>query len=106
MKSTNNLNLSQRTLGPISDLERHLPEEWWRTLFNAVYLCTDGDVVENYDNTKKEVDIIISSLDLKENEKILDLCCGQGRHSIELAMRGFNYLTGIDMVPVKAYETI
>lgn len=96
MKSTNNFKLSLRTLGPISDLERHLPEEWWRTLFNAVYLCTDGDVVENYDNTKKEVDIIISSLDLKENEKILDLCCGQGRHSIELAMRGFNNLTGID----------
>ena len=28
----------QRTLGPVSDLERHLPSEWWRTLFNSLYL--------------------------------------------------------------------
>ena len=26
-----------RTLGPVSDLERHLPADWWKTLFNAVY---------------------------------------------------------------------
>ena len=41
----------QRTLGPVPDLERHLPSEWWRTLFNSVYLKTDGDVVENDLNT-------------------------------------------------------
>src|SRR5205807_1772943 len=29
-----------RTLGPVSDLERHLPSEWWRTLFNSLYLET------------------------------------------------------------------
>ena len=32
---------SQRTLGPVSDLERHLPPEWWKTLFNSLYLKTD-----------------------------------------------------------------
>ena len=37
---------TQKTLGPISDLERHLPPEWWRSLFNALYLKTDGDVTE------------------------------------------------------------
>jgi hypothetical protein len=26
-----------RTLGPVADLERHLPADWWRTLFNATY---------------------------------------------------------------------
>ena len=31
-----------RTLGPISDLERHLPSDWWRTLFNSLYLKTDA----------------------------------------------------------------
>ncbi len=34
-------------LGPVADLEAHLPEEWWRKLFNALYVKTDGDVVEN-----------------------------------------------------------
>ena len=32
-------------MGPVSDLERHLPSDWWRTLFNSLYLETDGDVV-------------------------------------------------------------
>ena len=34
-------------LGPVADLEAHLPAEWWRKLFNALYVKTDGDVVEN-----------------------------------------------------------
>jgi hypothetical protein len=30
--------IGARTLGPVSDLERHLPSDWWRTLFNSLYL--------------------------------------------------------------------
>jgi len=26
-----------KTVGPIPDLERHLPTEWWRTLFNSIW---------------------------------------------------------------------
>ncbi len=96
MQSIQDANATQRTLGPLSDLERHLPDEWWRTLFNAVYLSTDGDVVENEANTKMEINLLASVIDLNKNGRILDLCCGQGRHSIELARRGYNYLTGID----------
>ena len=44
-------NSATKTLGPISDLERHLPTDWWQTLFNSLYLKTDGDVVENDANT-------------------------------------------------------
>ena len=36
-----------RTLGPVADLESHLPEEWWNEIFDSLYLMTDGDVVEN-----------------------------------------------------------
>ncbi len=85
-----------KTLGPISDLERHLPNEWWRTLFNSIYLKTDGDVVENDTNTSREVELLIASASLEPNDRILDLCCGQGRHSIELARRGFRHVTGVD----------
>jgi D-alanine-D-alanine ligase len=85
-----------RTLGPISDLERHLPAEWWRSLFNAVYLKTDGDVVENDAATAAEVDLLVKALGLEPNDRVLDLCCGQGRHCLELAKRGFRQLTGID----------
>ena len=85
-----------RTLGPVSDLERHLPSEWWRTLFNSLYLETDGDVVENDRNTAQEVDLLIRSAGLERNDRILDLCCGQGRHSLELARRGFTQCHRLD----------
>lgn len=85
-----------RTLGPVSDLERHLPVDWWKTLFNSVYLKTDGDVVENNDNTVREVDLLIRAAGLETNDRILDLCCGQGRHCLELANRGYRNITGVD----------
>ncbi len=83
-------------LGPVSDLEQHLPEEWWRKLFNALYVKTDGDVVENVENTRREVDFIVSSAAIQPHSAILDLCCGQGRHCLELARRGFKNVMGVD----------
>ena len=85
-----------RTLGPVTDLEHHLPNEWWRNLFNSLYLKTDGDVVENDDNTVREIDAVIAAAGLDPNDRVLDLCCGQGRHSLELARRGFKKVLGID----------
>lgn len=85
-----------KTVGPIPDLERHLPSDWWRTLFNSIYLKTDGDVVENDRNTARDVDLLIRAAGLEPNDRILDLCCGQGRHCLELARRGFKQITGFD----------
>ena len=76
--------------------EAHLPEEWWRKLFNALYVKTDGDVVENTENTRREVDFIVSSAAIQSHSHILDLCCGQGRHCLELARRGFKHVMGLD----------
>lgn len=86
----------QRSLGPVADLETHLPDEWWNKLFNALYVKTDGDVVENTENTKREVDRLLAAVDVTPDQRILDLCCGQGRHSLELARRGFAGVTGVD----------
>ncbi len=83
-------------LGPVADLEAHLPEEWWRKLFNALYVKTDGDVVENNENTRREVDFIVTSANVQPHSHILDLCCGQGRHCLELARRGFRNVMGLD----------
>ena len=83
-------------LGPVADLEAHLPEEWWRKLFNALYVKTDGDVVENLENTRREVDFIVASAAIQPHSHILDLCCGQGRHCLELARRGFKHVMGLD----------
>ncbi|HRK19986.1 MAG TPA: methyltransferase domain-containing protein [Hyphomicrobiaceae bacterium] len=83
-------------LGPVSDLEQHLPQEWWRKLFNALYVKTDGDVVENNENTRRDVDFIVAAAAIQPHSAILDLCCGQGRHCLELARRGFRNVTGVD----------
>jgi D-alanine-D-alanine ligase len=94
--SSNTAGVPVRTLGPISDLERHLPPDWWRGLFNSLYLKTDGDVVENDANTAAEIDLLISAAGLEPNDQVLDLCCGQGRHALALAGRGFSRVTGLD----------
>jgi D-alanine-D-alanine ligase len=83
-------------LGPVADLEAHLPAEWWRKLFNALYVKTDGDVVENNENTRRDVDFILAAAPVQSHSQILDLCCGQGRHCIELARRGFKNVIGVD----------
>jgi D-alanine-D-alanine ligase len=89
-------NLSSKTLGPLADLEAHLPEDWWHKLFNALYLKTDGDVVENYENTQREVDFIENATSITKKSDILDLCCGQGRHVLELSQRGYKKTIGLD----------
>src|SRR3984893_13057375 len=78
-----------RTLGPVSDLERHLPSEWWRTLFNSLYLETDGDIVENDRTTEMELSLLVRRPGLQGDVRLLALCCGPGRHSLEVALRGF-----------------
>lgn len=50
------------------------------------------------EDTKRQVDFLVEKLQLKGGEKILDLACGFGRHSLELARRGFD-VTGVDITP-------
>ena len=83
-------------LGPVDNLESYVKADWWRHLFNANYLRTDGDVVKDDDITRNEVDIFLAALNLPAESRILDLCCGQGRHSLEIAKRGYANVVGFD----------
>jgi len=85
-----------KCLGPISHLEKRVPSDWWRRIFNSLYLKTDADIVDDQSTTCREVDMFSKILQLSSEDKILDLCCGQGRHSLELANRGFKYVEGLD----------
>jgi len=86
----------RRLLGPVSNLEEHVPREWWRGIFNSLYLKTDANVVDDQHITSKEVNLFSGILRLSSEDKILDLCCGQGRHSLELVRRGFQNVEGLD----------
>ncbi len=83
-------------LGPVEDLESYVKADWWRQIFNANYLRTDGDVVEDPTITKEEIDLFLNALNPSPEDAILDLCCGQGRHTLELARRGYTELAGLD----------
>ena len=47
------------------------------------------------EKTKEEVDSLLSLLKIKPPASVLDLCCGPGRHSLELIRLGFK-VTGVD----------
>jgi D-alanine-D-alanine ligase len=83
-------------LGPVEDLESYVKADWWRLIFNANYLRTDADVVEDSNITKTELNLFMTALDLPKDAQILDLCCGQGRHSLELAKQGHTQVIGLD----------
>lgn len=52
------------------------------------------------EDTENEVNFIIKALKLTGTERILDLACGWGRHSLAFARRGFS-VVGVDII--KAY---
>lgn len=70
--------------------------DWWKTLFDEVYLLTDAKFVCDPALTEREVDTIEQALSLTPEHRVLDLCGGQGRHAIELANRGYRHLTVAD----------
>lgn len=67
----------------------HEDDEFWES--TGSWLFTD----QAWQLSIEEVDQLISLLDLKPPADILDLCCGPGRHALELDRRGF-IVTAVD----------
>lgn len=72
--------------------EQQIP--WYRKWFNQDYLKLYA--YRNLEEASKQVEFLIHAMSLHGSETILDLGCGTGRHSLELAKRGFT-VTGIDL---------
>ena len=68
--------------------------DWWQGWFGPGYLALYDAVLA--ERTPIEVDQIEALLHLRPPRRILDLPCGQGRHAIELARRGYD-VTGVDL---------
>jgi D-alanine-D-alanine ligase len=70
--------------------------DWWKTLFDEVYLVTDARSVDDDSVTRQEIDFFTALISLQPHERILDLCGGHGRHTMELYRRGFHNCTVLD----------
>lgn len=70
--------------------------DWWQTLFDEVYLITDARTVGDADITRREIDLFCRVVPLRPSERILDLCGGQGRHTLEFCRRGYGACTVVD----------
>lgn len=75
-------------------LERFL--EFSESQLQDAYSRMDMPVQKWTKGTGNEIDFILSHVSVKEQDSVLDFGCGQGRHSLELAKRGFTNITGID----------
>jgi D-alanine-D-alanine ligase len=70
--------------------------DWWKRLFDDIYLATDARSVCNPRITRREVDLVCHLLNPSRHDRILDLCGGQGRHLFELYRRGYRNVTLAD----------
>lgn len=82
-------------------------KEWFAEWFNSPYYHT---LYKNRNDEEAQLFMrhLTTYLQIKEDEKLLDLACGKGRHSIFLNQLGFN-TTGVDLASesiahAKAFE--
>lgn len=73
--------------------------EWWKGVFDELYLATDHRTVCNSRLTSQEVDLIESLIPLEKTFRILDMCGGHGRHCLDLDRRGYRNTICLDYSP-------
>lgn len=71
------------------------PRPWYTSFFDDVYLRIFEPELGPA-RTSAEVDGVLALGGLAAGARVLDVACGQGRHAIELASRGFE-VTGLDL---------
>ena len=73
----------------------HMSDKWFENWFNSsyyhqLYAHRDEQEAANF------IDKLVAHLEPKAGAKMLDVACGKGRHSMQLAAKGFD-VTGIDL---------
>lgn len=72
-----------------------IKNEWYETFFSGLN-CELWEKAITPEWTTQEVDFLIDTLQVNPGATLLDVPCGFGRHTVELARRGFQ-MTGIDI---------
>ncbi len=70
-------------------------QQWWQYFFTGAYLDVMR-LAHSLEDNRREVDFIERVLALRRGQAVLDVPCGNGRISLELAQRGYAVL-GVDL---------
>ncbi len=90
----NSKSSQDRILEP-KENRKTLQQEWWQTFFSGVTLDLWRLAVSE-EQTRSEADFIQKALQLPPQTKLLDVPCGNGRLSRQLASGGYR-MTGVDI---------
>jgi SAM-dependent methyltransferase len=71
--------------------------DWYETFFGEHWLTISSNT-HSAEKSAAEVEFLIGALELEPGQRVLDIPCGHGRHSIELARRGMR-VVGVDLNP-------
>ena len=69
--------------------------EWWQTFFDDGYLVAGFGPIKRR-RTLADIRFIRKALSPKKGSSVIDVCCGVGRHALELARLGYR-VTGVDL---------
>lgn len=61
----------------------HEQDAFWQTMADKMFTPSQ------WEQAAVEVDHLLALVKMAAGAAVLDLCCGPGRHSLELARRGF-----------------
>ncbi|HST68683.1 MAG TPA: class I SAM-dependent methyltransferase [Solirubrobacterales bacterium] len=77
----------------MSVLQEEIPQDWYATAFTGM----SADMAWT-ERTESEIRRALTMLRPQGGERILDLACGTGRHSLELVRQGFS-VVGVEISP-------
>jgi len=72
-----------------------IPSNWYENFFHGVSLDLWRKAISP-EQTKREVDFLVKALECDQGSHLLDVPCGNGRLSLELAGHGYR-VTGVDI---------
>jgi ubiquinone/menaquinone biosynthesis C-methylase UbiE len=77
-------------------IQENKSQEWFASWFNSPYYHV---LYDNRDENEAEAFLtkLLSHLNVSLQDKMLDLCCGAGRHTRAIAKLGFSNVAGCDL---------
>lgn len=68
---------------------------WYETWFDSSYYHTLYSH-RNDEEAAAFIDLLLQKVDIAEGARVLDLCCGRGRHAVQIFKKGYD-VTGVDL---------